>query len=108
MVEYVGSSWERLLNQEGLGPYRGAPGKRIRRFYPEEEFPWQVPEPRRHLQVDWSRLSAREKEVILRLYYDCQSEREVAQALALSRGSVRVYRNRALHKLKGEGGISKA
>lgn len=98
--------WEQLLCRQGLGIYRGAAGKRNRQFFPGEEFPDRgMAAPGKDYRVDWTRLTEREQEVILRLYYDRQSEREIAEVLGLSRSSVRVYHRRALEKLGKEGGI---
>ena len=98
--------WEERLKKEGLGLYRGAPAKYTRFFHPGEEvaFTSRVSHAR-DIRVDWRLLTPREEEVIWRIFYDRQSEREAATQMGISRSSLRVHRNRALAKLKKKGGI---
>ncbi|MFN3698883.1 MAG: sigma-70 family RNA polymerase sigma factor, partial [Dictyoglomus sp.] len=50
--------------------------------------------------IDFSKLSPREKQVIVLAYYSKYSERRIASYLGISRGSVKVYKKRAINKLK--------
>jgi|GEM_PF-5182471 len=101
--------WELRLKREGLGIHRGAPNKHTRFFFPGEEINlYQRPRNRGDYQIAWDRLTKREEEVIWRMFFDLQSEREVALAMRISRSSVRVYRRRALRKLGEKGGIIEA
>ncbi|MGB9768298.1 MULTISPECIES: sigma-70 family RNA polymerase sigma factor [Dictyoglomus] len=50
--------------------------------------------------IDFSKLSKREKQIIILIFYSRHSEREVAKYLGISRSSVKIYKKRALNKLK--------
>lgn len=50
--------------------------------------------------VDLSQLSLRERQIITLIYYSNCSEREVASYLGISRNSVKIYKKRAIKKLK--------
>ncbi len=50
--------------------------------------------------IDFSKLSKREKQIIVLIFYSRYSEREIAKYLGISRSSVKVYKKRALNKLK--------
>lgn len=50
--------------------------------------------------VDLSQLSPRERQIITLIYYSNCSEREVASYLGISRNSVKIYKKRAIKKLK--------
>jgi len=51
-------------------------------------------------EIDFSSLSPREKEILMLLFYSNLSEREAASFLKISRSSIRVYKKRAVEKLK--------
>lgn len=63
-----------------------------------EDFPMENMEEKR--KIKFSKLSRREKEVINLLYFARYSERETAKHLKISRRSVRIYKKRALKKLR--------
>lgn len=50
--------------------------------------------------VDLSQLSPRERQIITLIYYSNCSERKVASYLGISRNSVKIYKKRAIKKLK--------
>lgn len=50
--------------------------------------------------IDFSKLSPREKQIIALVYYSNYSERKIASYLGISRSSVKIYKKRAIKKLK--------
>lgn len=50
--------------------------------------------------LDFSKLSPREKQIITLVYYSNYSERKVASYLGISRSSVKIYKKRAIKKLR--------
>ncbi|PMQ00798.1 MAG: RNA polymerase subunit sigma-70 [Dictyoglomus sp. NZ13-RE01] len=53
-----------------------------------------------HKKIRLRGLSKREKEIIKLIYFVGLSEREIAKRLKISRGSVKIYKKRALNKLR--------
>jgi DNA-directed RNA polymerase specialized sigma subunit, sigma24 homolog len=50
--------------------------------------------------IDFSSLSKREKEIVMLIYFNELSIRKTAKVLGLSPSSVKVYKKRAINKLK--------
>lgn len=66
----------------------------------EEDVAYGISEEENTKFIDFSKLSRREKQIIILIFYSKYSEREIAKYLGITISSVKVYKRRALNKLK--------
>jgi RNA polymerase sigma factor (sigma-70 family) len=111
-LAYAWEHWSRVAAMDNpvgylfrVGQSRSRSYRRDRVLFPEVS-PRDLPDVDPRLPAALGRLSPKQRAAVVLLFVEELSEREVAEALAISRGSVRTHAERGMAKLRGALGVT--